>query len=56
VIGVELAASILDFGARMKMSPQRAQEQLHGAVALHNLLMKEGVAYLATRSGWARRW
>jgi hypothetical protein len=54
VIGTDIAHQILDFGARMKGSPQRAEEQLHGAVALHNLLQQHGVAYLADEVGMGK--
>jgi hypothetical protein len=47
------AAELLDFGARID-SPQRAEEQLKGAVAIHNLLCKQRVAYLADEVGMGK--
>lgn len=54
MIGLELAKELLDFGARMHGSPQRAEEQLQGAVALHNLLEAHRVAYLADEVGMGK--
>jgi len=53
VIDVELAGQLLDFGARID-SKDRALEQLHGAVALHNLLERQGIAYLADEVGMGK--
>src|SRR5689334_8675318 len=53
MIGVETAASLLDFGARIGAGP-RADEQLRGAVAVHNILEKHRVAYLADEVGMGK--
>lgn len=47
------AEALLDFGARIGPG-KRADEQLHGAVALHNLLQENGVAYLADEVGMGK--
>lgn len=53
MIDVDLAGRLLDYGARID-SPDRAREQLHGAVALHNMLERNGVAYLADEVGMGK--
>ncbi|WP_313916161.1 DEAD/DEAH box helicase [Tahibacter sp.] len=53
MISVEEARDLIDFGARIK-SASRAQEQLEGAVALHNILETRGVAYLADEVGFGK--
>jgi len=53
VIDLSAAGRLLDFGKRLP-DPQRAQEQLAGAVALHNLLEREKVAYLADEVGMGK--
>lgn len=53
MIGVELAGQLLDFNARID-SPDRAHQQLEGAVALHNILEREGIAYLADEVGMGK--
>lgn len=53
MIDLETAAAFLDFGARID-SAQRADEQLRGAVAIHNLLCKQRVAYLADEVGMGK--
>jgi hypothetical protein len=53
MIDLETAAAFLDFGARID-SAQRAEEQLRGAVAIHNLLCKQRVAYLADEVGMGK--
>ncbi len=53
MIDVELARKLLDFGARIGPG-RRADEQLEGAVALHNILAKTGVAYLADEVGMGK--
>lgn len=53
MIDVELAGKLLDFGARIGPG-RRADEQLEGAVALHNILAKTGVAYLADEVGMGK--
>jgi len=53
MIDRSVAASFLDFGSRMGQG-RRADEQLDGAVALHNLLRKNGIAYLADEVGMGK--
>lgn len=52
---VDLAAAreLLDFGRRLN-DVHRAEEQLQGAVALHNMLQQERVAYLADEVGMGK--
>jgi len=52
MIDVETAAVLLDFGKRI--GAERARQQLEGAVAIHNLLAKQGVAYLADEVGMGK--
>jgi hypothetical protein len=47
------AAELLDFSTRIGAG-QRAEEQLDGAVALHNLLCQHRVAYLADEVGMGK--
>lgn len=53
MIDVATAGQLLDFGARMGQGP-RADEQLQGAVAIHNILKKHRVAYLADEVGMGK--
>jgi hypothetical protein len=53
VIDIPTAAKLLDFSTRIGKG-QRADEQLHGAVAIHNLLSTQGVAYLADEVGMGK--
>jgi hypothetical protein len=53
MIDVDTAGHLLDFGRRIGPGP-RADAQLHGAVAVHNLLATEGVAYLADEVGMGK--
>ncbi|MBK8232090.1 MAG: DEAD/DEAH box helicase family protein [Candidatus Eisenbacteria bacterium] len=53
MIGIKTAGQLLNFGARMGEGP-RAEEQLEGAVALHNILETHGVAYLADEVGMGK--
>jgi superfamily II DNA or RNA helicase len=53
MIDVDTAAELLDFGVRIH-SKQRAKEQLEGAVALHDMLCRRGVAYLADEVGMGK--
>lgn len=58
-VTVELARELLDLGARLrrpgdKHDPPQAVEQLRGAVAIHNILQREGVAYLADEVGMGK--
>lgn len=54
MIDLSLADQLLDYGARLRDQPDRAREQLEGAVALHNLLERQGVAYLADEVGMGK--
>jgi superfamily II DNA or RNA helicase len=53
MIDVTTARKLLNFGARIGEG-QRADEQLEGAVAVHNLLQSKGVAYLADEVGMGK--
>ncbi len=53
MIDVTTASQLLDFSARIGEG-QRAQEQLEGAVAIHNILSERGVAYLADEVGMGK--
>ena len=53
MIDLVAADKLLDFSSRIGKG-QRAQEQLTGAVALHNLLEENGVAYLADEVGMGK--
>lgn len=52
-ISFDAAHALLDLAARMG-SPERAKEQLEGAVALHNALCEHRVAYLADEVGMGK--
>jgi len=53
MIDLQTAAEFLNFGARIGAG-ERADEQLKGAVAVHNLLDKHGIAYLADEVGMGK--
>ena len=53
MIDVTTAGRLLDFGSRIG-SGQRADAQLEGAVAIHNILDTQGVAYLADEVGMGK--
>ena len=53
MIDVATAGQLLDFSVRIGKG-QRAQEQLEGAVAIHNLLQTQKVAYLADEVGMGK--
>jgi hypothetical protein len=53
LIDITTASNLLDFGARIGQG-HRAQEQLEGAVAIHNILEKYRVAYLADEVGMGK--
>ena len=53
MIDVSTAGQLLDFSVRIGKG-QRAQEQLEGAVAIHNLLQTQNVAYLADEVGMGK--
>lgn len=52
-ISLSTARTLLDFGSRIN-DPHRAEEQLKGAVAIHNILQHHGVAYLADEVGMGK--
>jgi hypothetical protein len=52
MIDLTSAERLLNFAARI--DEHRAQEQLEGAVALHNILKRYGVAYLADEVGMGK--
>jgi hypothetical protein len=52
-VALETARELIDFGTRID-SAQRADEQLRGAVALHNLLVSHRCAYLADEVGMGK--
>lgn len=53
MIDLKAAEELLDFSSRIGKG-QRAQEQLIGSVALHNMLEKNNVAYLADEVGMGK--
>lgn len=53
MMDLRTAGELLDFSARIGPG-QRADEQLEGAVALHNVLERERVAYLADEVGMGK--
>src|SRR4029077_10052442 len=53
VIDLEAARQLLDMGKRIG-GGHRAEEQLRGAVAIHNILRKHRVAYLADEVGMGK--
>lgn len=53
MINIATASQLLNFGARIGSGP-RAEEQLEGAVAIHNILEKHRVAYLADEVGMGK--
>ncbi|MBI5500482.1 MAG: DEAD/DEAH box helicase family protein [Deltaproteobacteria bacterium] len=52
-VSYDAAAKLLDLSRRIG-SPERGREQLEGAVALHNILCRQGVAYLADEVGMGK--
>lgn len=60
-VSVDLARALLDMGARLRGPGDghdgfvaQAEQQLRGVVAIHNLLEREGVAYLADEVGMGK--
>lgn len=53
MIDLQTAAELLDLGTRIK-SKERGDEQLEGAVALHDMLSRHNVAYLADEVGMGK--
>ncbi|MFY2559478.1 DEAD/DEAH box helicase family protein [Corallococcus terminator] len=53
MIDLDTARALLDFGKRMGAG-HRAEEQLRGAVAIHNILRKHRIAYLADEVGMGK--
>lgn len=55
MIALETARKLLDFGgATSAIPPKAAEEQLRGAVALHNILDRHQAAYLADEVGMGK--
>jgi hypothetical protein len=52
MISLESARALIDFGGQI--SEDAAEQQLRGAVALHNLLERNRVAYLADEVGMGK--
>ncbi len=52
-ISIETARELVDFGGT-SLSPSLAREQLQGAVAIHNIIAREGFAYLADEVGMGK--
>lgn len=52
-LSVSTAKGLLDFSSK-SMTERAAEEQLRGAVAIHNILQTEGVAYLADEVGMGK--
>ena len=53
MISIDAARQLLDFGSR-GVDELRAEQQLEGTVALHNILEQHGVAYLADEVGMGK--
>ena len=53
MIDLEAARELLDFNASIGEG-RRAEEQLAGAVAMHNILERHNVAYLADEVGMGK--
>jgi hypothetical protein len=53
-IDLSLASELIDFSARMPSAGKLADDQLKGAVAIHNLLESRKVAYLADEVGMGK--
>jgi len=51
MIDMAVARELIDFNAS-NIGKARAEEQLRGAVAMHNILERYNVAYLADEVGW----
>lgn len=55
MIPLDVARQLLDFrGAKGSLSEEAAEDQLRGAVALHNMLKRRRVAYLADEVGMGK--
>jgi len=54
MLDIRAAEQLLDFSARLDGGYLRAREQLEGAVAIHNILEREKVAYLADEVGMGK--
>ena len=54
MLDVRAAEQLLDFSARIEGGHVRALEQLEGAVAIHNILEREQIAYLADEVGMGK--
>ena len=59
MISINTARELLDFagdglGGVSRISPAQAKDQLEGAVAIHNILKKYQIAYLADEVGMGK--
>jgi hypothetical protein len=54
MISLSLAEQLVDFHRSKNISVEAAREQLRGAVAIHNILEREKVAYLADEVGMGK--
>jgi len=54
VIPISTARELIDFGSGGRITPQAAEQQLEGAVAIHNILETSNVAYLADEVGMGK--
>lgn len=54
MISIKTARELIDFGAQGTISGAAAEKQLEGAVAIHNILSREKVAYLADEVGMGK--
>ena len=53
MIDMAVARELIDFNAS-NIGQARAEEQLRGAVAIHNIIERYGVAYLADEVGMGK--
>lgn len=53
-IDLSIAGQLIDFGGSSAIDSDFARQQLHGSVALHNMLAHHGVAYLADEVGMGK--
>ena len=53
-LDLSTVAALIDFSGKGAISDSLAQQQLLGTVALHNMLKKHGLAYLADEVGMGK--
>lgn len=53
-IGIETARQLLDFSGGQQVQGHVWDEQLEGAIAIHNILVREKIAYLADEVGMGK--